>query len=145
MTHSQKIKLEVQQLAISGFTQERIAHKLNISESTVFRTLKKLRKGSSQWLTNLAEQDLAHIFHESLQGFQQDLMHLNDLLDDPKIQDNPKLQIQIRREISNIRSQYLKALTQAPMVWSLAIFTSKYSPEPIIQPTMKSLDGISGV
>ena len=47
MTHSQKIKLEVQQLAISGFTQEKIADKLNISESTVFRTLKKLRKGSS--------------------------------------------------------------------------------------------------
>ena len=73
------------------------------------------------------------------------MMHLNELLEDPKIQDNPKLQIQIRREISNIRSQYLKVLTQAPMVWSLAIFTSKYSPEPIVQPTMNSLDGISGV
>lgn len=104
MTYNQKIKLEVQNLALSGYTHEKIADKLNVSESTVSRTLRKLRKGSSQWLTNLAERDMAHIFHESLQGFQQDMMYLNELLDDESVKNNPKLQLQIRREIIQTRS-----------------------------------------
>jgi len=145
MTYNQKIKLEVQNLALSGYTHEKIADKLNVSESTVSRTLRKLRKGSSQWLTNLAERDMAHIFHESLQGFQQDMMYLNELLEDESVKSNPKLQLQIRREITQARSKYLEHLLKSPMVWSLSIFTSKYSPEPIVQPTMKSLGGISGV
>lgn len=145
MTYKEKSKLEIQQLALSGYTQEKIADKLNISVSTVSRTLRKLRKSSSQWLTNLAERDMAHIFHESLQGFQQDMMNLNELLEDELVKNNPKLQLQIRREITQIRSKYLEHLVKAPMVWSMSIFTSKYSPEPIVQPTMNSLNGISGV
>jgi|APSaa5957512535_1039671.scaffolds.fasta_scaffold09483_4 IS30 family transposase len=145
MTGNQKIRLEIQQLTLSGYTQEKIADKLNISVSTVSRTLRKLRKSSSQWLTNLAERDMAHIFHESLQGFQQDIMYLNELLEDESIRNNPKLQLQIRREITQIRSKYLEHLLKAPMVWSMSVFTSKYSPEPIVQPTMNSLGGISGV
>ncbi len=145
MKGKEKRNLQVQELILSGYTQEKIADKLNISVSTVSRTIHKLRKGSSQWLTNLAERDMAHIFHESLQGFQQDMMCLNELLEDESVKNNPKLQLQIRREISQIRSKYLEHLVKAPMVWSMSVFTSKYSPEPIVQPTMKSLGGISGV
>ncbi len=145
MTYKEKCKLEIQQLALSGYTQEKIADKLNISVSTVSRIQRKLRKSSSQWLTNLAERDMAHIFHESLLGFQQDMMYLNELLEDESVKNNPKLQLQIRREITQTRSKYLEHLVKAPMVWSMSVFTSKYSPEPIVQPTMKSLDGISGV
>jgi|GEM_PF-3093692 len=145
MTYKEKCKLEIQQLTLCGYTQERIADKLNISTSTVSRTLRKLRKGSSQWLMNLAERDMAHIFHESLQGFQQDMMRLNELFEDESVKKNPKLQLQIRREITQTRSKYLEHLVKAPMVWSMSIFTSKYSPEPIVQPTMNSLGGISGV
>jgi IS30 family transposase len=145
MTYRQKIRLEIQQLTLSGYTQEKIADKLNISVSTVSRTLHKLRKNSSQWLTNLAERDMAHIYHESLLGFQQDMMHLNELLEEESVKNNPKLQLQVRREITHIRSKYLEHLVKAPMVWSMSVFTSKYSPEPIVQPTMNSLNGISGV
>ncbi len=145
MKGKEKRNLQVQELILSGYTQEKIADKLNISVSTVSRTIHKLRKGSSQWLTNLAERDMAHIFHESLLGFQQDMMCLNELLEDESVKNNPKLQLQIRREISQIRSKYLEHLVKAPMVWSMSVFTSKYSPEPIVQPTMKSLGGISGV
>ena len=145
MTSKQKISLEIQQLTLSGYTQEKIAEKLNISTSTVYRVLRKLRKNSSQWLTNLAERDMAHIFHESLLGFQQDMMHLNELLEEESVKNNPKLQLQIRREITNIRSKYLEHLVKAPVVWSMSVFISKYSPEPIIQPTMNGLNGISGV
>jgi len=145
MTCKEKCKMEIQQLTLNGYTQEKIADKLNISVSTVSRTLRKLRKSSSQWLVNLAERDMAHIFHESLQGFQHDMMHLNELLVDELVKNNPKLQLQIRREITQTRSKYLEHLLKGPMIWSLSIFTSKYSPEPIVQPTMNSLGGISGV
>ena len=145
MTCKQKIRLEIQQLTLSGYTQEKIAEKLNVSISTVSRTIRKLRKSSSQWLTDLAEKDMAYIYHESLLGFQQDMMNLNELLEDESVKNNPKLQLQIYREITNIRTKYLDNLVKAPMVWSMSVFTSKYSPEPIIQPTMNGLNGISGV
>ena len=145
MTYKEKCKMEIQELTLSGFTQEKIADKLNISVSTVSRTLRKLRKSSSQWLANLAEHDLAHIYREALAGFTQDLMRLNELLENPSVENDVKLQLQIRKEITQTRSKYLEHLLRGPMVWSLAVFTKKHSPKPIEQPTMNSLGGISGV
>jgi len=145
MTYKEKCKMEIQELTLNGFTQEKIADKLNISVSTVSRTLRKLRKSSSQWLANLAEHDLAHIYREALAGFTQDLMRLNELLENPSVKNDVKLQLQIRKEITQTRSKYLEHLLRGPMVWSLAVFTKKYSPEIIEQPTMNSLGGISGV
>ena len=145
MKGKEQRRFEVQELLLNGFTQEKIAEKLNISISTVARSVKKIREGSNQWLTNLAEKDIAHIFRESLEGLKQDLMKLNDLLDDPSVKNDIKLQLQIIKGITAVRSEYLKQLTSAPMVWSLDVFTRKYSPETMPQPTMKGLGGISGV
>jgi len=138
-------KMEIQEMIICGYTQERIAEKLNISISTVTRTIRKLRDSSAQWLTNLAEHDLANIYRESLEGLRYDLTKLNDMLDEPSVKNDIKLQLLIRKEITATRSEYVKQLTSAPMVWSLEILTKKCASEPIPQPTMKSLDGISGV
>jgi transposase len=145
MACKDKRRLQVQELLLNGFTQERISEKLNISVSTVARTVKKIREGSTQWLTNLAEKDIAHIVRESLQGLQQDLMRLHDMLEDPVVTKDIKLQLQIRKEITAVRAEYLKQLTNMPMAWSLENFTKKYAPEPMEQPTMKGLGGISGV
>lgn len=145
MTCKDKRRLQVQELLLNGFTQERISEKLNISISTVVRTVKKIRKGSAQWLTNLAEKDIAHIVRESLEGLKLDLMKLNNMLDDPAVKNDIKLQLQIRKEITAVRAEYLKQLTNMPMAWSLENFTKKYAPEPIPQPTMKGLGGITGV
>ena len=145
MTCKQKIQLEIQQLTLSGYSQEKIADKLNISVSTVSRTMRKLRKSSSQWLTNLAERDMAHVYRESLEGFQQDMMHLNELLESESVKNNPKLQLQIRREITHIRSQYLTYLLQGPMVWSMSTFVKENSPQSMIEPEMEALGKISGV
>ena len=145
MTCKAKQRLQVQELLLSGFTQERISEKLNISISTVARTVKKIREGSAQWLTNLAEKDIAHIVRETLEGLKLDLMKLNDMLEDPAVKNDIKLQLQIRKEITAVRSEYLKQLTNMPMAWSLENFTKKYAPEPMSQPTMRGLGGISGV
>lgn len=138
-------RLQVQELLLSGFTQERISEKLNISISTTARTVKKIREGSAQWLTNLAEKDIAHIVRESLEGLKLDLMKLNDMLEDPVVKNDIKLQLQIRKEITAVRSEYLKQLTNMPMAWSLENFTKKYVIESMPQPTMTGLGGISGL
>ncbi|GBL42208.1 hypothetical protein LBMAG54_14760 [Nitrosopumilaceae archaeon] len=145
MNGKEQRRLQVQELLLSGFTQERISVKLNISISTVARTVKKIREGSAQWLTNLAEKDIAHIVRETLEGLKLDLMKLNDMLEDPSVKNNIKLQLQIRKEITAVRSEYLKQLTNMPMAWSLDVFTKKYAPESMPQPTMKGLGGISGL
>jgi len=145
MTYKEKCKMEIQELTLSGFTQEKIADKLNISVSTVSRTLRKLRKSSSQWLANLAEHDFAHIYREALAGFTQDLMRLNELLENPSVKNDVKLQLQIRKEITQTRSMYLKHLISGPMVWSMNALIQKCNPPTIEQPTMNSLGGISGV
>jgi len=145
MTYKEKCKMEIQELTLSGFTQEKIADKLNISVSTVSRTLRKLRKSSSQWLANLAERDFAHIYREALAGFTQDLMRLNELLENPSVENDVKLQLQIRKEITQTRSKYLEHLSSGPMVWSMNALIQKCNPPTIEQPTMNSLGGISGV
>ncbi len=138
-------RLQVQELLLNGFTQERISEKLNISISTVARTVKKIREGSAQWLTNLAEKDIAHIVRESLEGLKLDLMKLNDMLEDSAVKNDIKLQLQIRKEITAVRSEYLKQLTNMPMAWSLENFTKKFATESMPQPTMTGLGGISGL
>jgi len=145
MTYNEKCKLEIQELVLSGYTQEKIADKLNISISTVTRAVRKQRNSNKKWLENLAQKDYANIYREALEGFQQDLMHLNDLLEDPNIQDNIKLQLQIRRTITETRSKRLEHLLRGPVVWSMNALIQKCNPSPIEQPTMDSLGGISGV
>ena len=145
MNGKEQRRLQVQELLLNGFTQERISEKLNISISTVARTVKKIREGSAQWLTNLAEKDIAHIVRETLEGLKLDLMKLNDMLEDSSVKNDIKLQLQIRKEITAVRSEYLKQLTNMPMAWSLDVFTKKYAPESMPQPTMKGLGGISGL
>ncbi len=145
MNEKEKLRLEIQELTFSGYTQEKIAEKLGISKSTVYRTLTKLRHASDQWLTNLAQRDYANIYRESLEGYRQDMMHLNELLEDDSVKKNIKLQLQIRREITHSRSKYLEYLLQGPMVWSMAIFVKDNSPQSIIEPKMEALEGISGI
>lgn len=145
MKGSEQRRFAIQELLLSGYQYEKIAEKLNISISTVSRTMRKLRDSSAQWLANLAERDLANIYRESLEGLRQDLSKLNDLLDEPSVKIDIKLQLQIRKEITATRSEYMKQITNFPMVWSLDILTKKCNPEPIAQPTLKSLGGISGL
>lgn len=53
MNGREQLRLQVQELLLNGYTQERISAKLNISTSVTAKIVKKIRKESSQWLTNL--------------------------------------------------------------------------------------------
>jgi len=145
MKGKEKLNLAICELNQNGYNSEKIAKRLGISVSSVYRALKKQRQQSNQWLTNLAQKDLANTFKQSLDGSLQDLMHLNDLLEDESVKENVKLQLQIRREIIHARSEYFKNLLQGPMVWSMQSFIKENSPHSIIEPKMDALGGISGV
>ncbi len=127
MNGKEKLKLAVKELTICGYSQEKISERLEVSVSTVSRILRKSRKESDQWLVALAQKDMANIYRESLDGFKQDLVHLHELLENQSIKNNIKLQLQIRREITNVRSKYIEYLLQGPMVWSMQLFVKKYS------------------
>ena len=145
MKNKEKLRMKVQELHISGYTYERIEEKTGVSISTISRIIRKTREESNYWLANLAKKDLANIFRESLEGIKQDLMHLNELLEDEKVKENQKLQLQIRREITHARSEYLQNLLQGPVVWSMDGLAKGFTGESIPQQIMESLGGISGV
>ncbi len=145
MNNKEKRRLEIQELNLAGFSQEKIAQKMGISTSTVYRTIQKLREESNRWLVNLARRDYASLYKEALDGLKQDLVYLYELTQEESVKDNPKLKLQIRREITHVRSEYLKNLLQGPVVWSMEVLSKNSIGEPIHQPKMESLEGITGI
>ena len=145
MKNKEKRRLEIQELNLAGFSQEKIAQKLGISISTVSRTIQKLREESNRWLVNLARRDYASLYKEALDGLKQDLVYLHELSQKESVKSNAKLCLQIRREITRVRCEYLKNLLQGPVVWSMEVLSKNSIGKPIPQPTMESLEGISGI
>jgi len=145
MKNKEKRRLDIQELNLAGFSQEKIAKKLGISTSTVYRTIQKLRKESNRWLVNLARRDYASLYKEALDGLKQDLVYLYELSQKETVKDNPKLCLQIRREITHVRSEHLKNLLQGPVVWSMEVLSKNSIGKLIPPPTMDSLGGISGI
>lgn len=145
MKNKEKRRLAVLELALGGYTQQKIAQKLNISTSTVFRELQRIRKSSEHWLENIAAQDLPHIIREGIEGLRQDMMGLTELLDDPQVKSNPDLQLRIRKQITHVRNNYVTQLVGIPMGWSLEVLRKKYGEIRIPYAEMNSLKGISGV
>ncbi len=145
MNNKEKRRLDIQELNLAGFSQEKIAQKMGISISTVYRTIQKLREESNRWLVNLARRDYASLYKEALDGLKQDLVYLYELTQEESVKDNVKLKLQIRKEITHVRSEYLKNLLQGPVVWSMEVLSKNSVGEPILLPTMEALGGISGV
>ncbi len=145
MNNKEKRRLDIQELNLAGFSQEKISQKMGISTSTVYRTIQKLREESNRWLANLARRDYASLYKEALDGLKQDLVYLYEVSQEESVKDNVKLKLQIRKEITHVRSEYLKNLLQGPVVWSMEVLSKNSIGEPIPQPTMDALDGASGV
>lgn len=145
MRNKEKRRLSILELTLSGYTQQKIAQKLNISTSTVFREIQRIRKGSEHWLENIAKQDLPHIIREGIDGLKQDLMLLTELLDEPTVKKNPDMQLRILKQITLVRNHYVTQLVGMPMAWSLEVLRKKYGEIRIPYATMDSLNGITGV
>lgn len=113
-----KRKLMVQDLLLDGYTQEKIADKLNVSISTVERDVRKFRESSERWLDDLFPKNMVHILREGLEGFQKDMITLREMLDEESVKKDVLLRLKILKSISELRKQYLLLVTKTPTVWS---------------------------
>jgi hypothetical protein len=99
MSISRKIKLrreEVASLLAKASTEEEIAQKLNVDQSTISRDIKYLKMISQQFVYDLAKSDLAYHYRESIAGIQEVKRRVWFMLDDSnnnKLLPNPKDQL----------------------------------------------------
>ena len=125
MKGKEKRKLQVQELLVEGYTQEKIAEKLNVSISTVERDVRKLRGNTQRWLDELFPKKMVQIYREGLDGIQKDMMTLRDMLEEESVKTNIPLRLKILKDISELREQYFELLHNTPMIWSVKQFVKK--------------------
>lgn len=129
----------INDLVIRGYSQEKIAEKLNVSPRTVRRDVRKIREGSKYWLENLAKDEFVSIYHETLDGLKQSLMELNEMFGEEQVRKDPNLRLKIIKQMTEIRSDYCQMLHKGPMVWSINFALKDHSPEKIPTPIMDCL------
>jgi transposase len=135
-------RLQVQELLFSGYSQEKISQKLEISTKTVSRDIQWIRDNNQNWLEDLAQRGFVQEFRETLEGYKQDIMRLQEMQENCT---DENLRLKIIKTISDIRSKYAQQFASFPVVWALDVFVKKNNPHPIEQPTLPSLSDISGV
>ncbi len=141
MSGKEKRRKEVQELLFAGYTQEKIAEKLNISVRTVSREIGKIRDGAKTWMDDLAFKSFVHLYRENLGGIKQDIMYLRDMLEDDSVKSDNHLKLKIIKQIGESRYKYGELLHKGPMVWSIDKVLKKKTIEPIPTPQMESIWG----
>jgi len=142
MSDKLKRRIKAQELLFSGFSIEKIAEKLEVSSKTISRDVKWIRDNNKNWLEDLAERGFAQEFRETLEGYKQDIMRLQEMQEECKDQN---LRLKIIKTIADIRYKYAQQFAQFPGVWGMQVFVLKNNPQSIEQPTLSSLSGILGV
>ena len=142
MAYRLQRRLKVQELLFAGYDQHSIAKKTGVSIRTTCRDIEWIRKNNKNWLDDLAEKGFTQEFRETLEGYKQDIMRLQEMQENCKDQ---SLRLQIIKTISDIRYKYVEQFARFPVVWALNLFVQKNSPHSIEQPTLPSLSGISGI
>jgi len=139
--NGKKRRQMVQELLIEGYTQERIAEKLNVSARTIARDVKKLRYGAQTWLADLANVGFVYEYKESLGGIKNDIMFLLEMLEEESVKVDNHLRLKISKQISHLRKDYATLLHKGPMVWAIDIIMKKKTDNPIPMPKMKAIYG----
>ena len=129
----------IRDLLIRGYSQEKIAEKLNVSPRTVRRDVRKIREGSKYWLENLAKGEFVDNYRETLDGLKLDLMELNEMLGEEDMKKDPNLRLKIIKQITEIRGNYCQMLIKGPMVWSINYTLKDRSYEKMPTPIMDCL------
>jgi len=142
MSDKLKRRVKAQELLFSGYSIEKIAEKLEVSPKTISRDVKWIRDNNKNWLEDLAEKGFAQEFRETLEGYKQDIMRLQEMQEECKDQN---LRLKIIKTITDIRFKYAQQFAQFPAVWAMQVFVNKNNPQTIEQPTLPSLLGITGV
>lgn len=142
MSDKLKRRVKVQELLFSGFSIDKIAEKLQVSSKTISRDVKLVRENNKNWLEDLAETGFVQEFRETLEGYKQDIIRLQEMQENCKDQN---LRLKIIKTISDIRYKYAQQFAQFPAVWSMDLFVLKNNPHSIELPTLPSLSGTTGI
>ena len=100
MSDKLKRRVKVQELLFSGFSIDKIAEKLQVSSKTISRDVKLVRENNKNWLEDLAETGFVQEFRETLEGYKQDIIRLQEMQENGKDQN---LRLKIIKTISDIR------------------------------------------
>ncbi len=131
----------IHNLLIQGYSQERIAEKLNISPKIVKRDIYKIREGDKQWFENLAKGEFLSKYRETLDVCDDQLIKLYEVLEKASVKNDPNLELKIITQISKVNHSRGELLHKGPMVWSLTGLLNKCNPEKIPLPVMSCLEG----
>jgi len=137
-----KRRLKVQELLFAGYDQNSISEKMDVSVRTIARDVQSIRDKNKNWLEDLAEKGFAQEFRETLEGYKQDIMRLQEMQEECKDQN---LRLKIIKTIADIRYKYAQQFAQFPGVWAMDQFVNRNNPQSIEQPTLPSLSEISGM
>ena len=96
MAYRLQRRLKVQELLFAGYDQHSIAKKTGVSIRTTCRDIEWIRKNNKNWLDDLAEKGFTQEFRETLEGYKQDIMRLQEMQENCKDQ---SLRLQIIKTI----------------------------------------------
>lgn len=117
--------IQVRELMMAGYTQDKIAEKLNISKRTIARDMQKIKIGAEQWLENLANYDFVDKYRQTLEGFDYDRTRLEELYTST---DDVALKHKIIESIHHNRELSLGLLVKAPITWGIDRLLKMHNP-----------------
>lgn len=121
MSISRKIKLrreEVASLLAKALTEDQIAQKLNVDQTTISRDVKYLKALAQNFVYDLAKIDLAYHYKESIDGIQEVKRRVWFMLDNNKLQ-NPRDQIPALKLAKECDEAAFNLFSQGPSIMNI--------------------------
>jgi hypothetical protein len=121
MSCSRKIKgrrEEVASLLAKALTEEEIAQKLNVDQSTISRDVKYLKGLAQSFVYDLAKTDLAYHYKQGINGIQEVKKRVWFMLDSNKLQ-NPKDQIPALKLAKECDEAIFTLFSQGPSIMNI--------------------------
>ncbi len=141
MTGGHKRRVSIQELLFDGYNQVQIATKLNVSERTVRRDVRKIRESDKRWLDEIFPNKMVSLVHETSEGVKKDIVFLREMLNKDNVKEDVSLTLKILKAISELRHDYFELITHTPLVWSLKQFAKRNN---LKSQNSKSAKGIYG-
>lgn len=99
---------------------EDLAKEFNVNPRTIRRDLQYLRETESDWLEDVADNQIVSMFHEIWNGYYRDIGELSSLIEDNSM--TPKARMvhaNLVKMRSDLRKDQLLMLTKGPIMWDI--------------------------
>ena len=122
----------VNELLSQGWTEKKIAEKLNVSYATILLDVKFLKEEALQWVDDLVKTEFIFEVKKSIGELNNLKTRLYGYLDDDKLDAETK--VKISREIKNILDLKLGILAKGPALQGLRRAIKQHGNDPQTQP-----------